>query len=421
MALLWLGYALIISLLAGGIALLAERLLLRFGGPTRWAWVGGVAVSGGVPLASFFHPLEYNNAVRDVAAALPLPRGDVLAWVAWLRGEVWLLADRLPDLWLPVGVVLGAGAVCVVAWLWHSARTLSRRSNEWEERTIDGRRCWVTAESGPAVVGLFRQRLVVPRWLLDLAPERRRMVLAHEEEHLRRRDPWLLLVPCAVLLLFAWNPVVWWQYRRLRLAVEVDCDRRVTSAGCDRSAYSRLLLSVGRRRAPGPATPLVQGGSDVGRRIRRLMEPSESRGWTVGARAVAIVLVASLLVFVPRPVAPLMTETPDEPGDMQTVPYDEHPECVNCTRLERRLNRRMRSNGWTPDTTRVVPVGMFVSSRGETNHVFVDPRRSFSSPAAREAVVETARRTRWAPARLGGRPLGVWLFWAYDPISGRGS
>lgn len=49
-----------------------------------------------------------------------------------------------------------------------------------------------------------------------------------------------------------WNPALWWIVRRLRLAIETDCDRRVLHAGTDVHAYGVLLLNAAARYARAP-------------------------------------------------------------------------------------------------------------------------------------------------------------------------
>jgi len=44
--------------------------------------------------------------------------------------------------------------------------------------------------------------------------------------------------------LVAWNAALWWSIRRLRAAVEIDCDARVLNAGASPSAYGALLLEL---------------------------------------------------------------------------------------------------------------------------------------------------------------------------------
>ena len=45
------------------------------------------------------------------------------------------------------------------------------------------------------------------------------MMLAHEEEHVRARDPWLLAAAGLALVAVPWNIAAWLVVRRLRLAL----------------------------------------------------------------------------------------------------------------------------------------------------------------------------------------------------------
>ena len=53
--------------------------------------------------------------------------------------------------------------------------------------------------------------------------------MAHERSHLDAGDPRLIALAVTLLVLMPWNPLLWWQFRRLRRAIEVDCDTRVLS------------------------------------------------------------------------------------------------------------------------------------------------------------------------------------------------
>ena len=82
---------------------------------------------------------------------------------------------------------------------------------------------------------------VKARWLLRRAPDEQRIVLAHEAEHVRARDPLLLAAGCAGVALLPWHPVSWWLLARLRLAVELDCDRRVLRRGVAPRVLEKIL------------------------------------------------------------------------------------------------------------------------------------------------------------------------------------
>src|SRR5207247_28764 len=125
--------------------------------------------------------------------------------------------------------------------------------------------------------------------------------------HIRARDPWLLAGGAAVLLLTPWNPLVWWQVRRLRLAVEMDCDARVLARDGDAPAYGELLLRVGQRRARLPlgAPALGEPVSFLGRRIRRMVTALPRWRWA-GAAAGGLIAVAAVIAAceAPWPVGP---------------------------------------------------------------------------------------------------------------------
>ena len=70
------------------------------------------------------------------------------------------------------------------------------------------------------------------------------MIVAHEQEHVRAGDPWLIHAACLAVAAMPWNAALWWQLRRLRMAVETDCDRRVLAGGVDLGAYGTMLIDM---------------------------------------------------------------------------------------------------------------------------------------------------------------------------------
>jgi len=109
------------------------------------------------------------------------------------------------------------------------------------------------------------------------------------------------------LLLAPWNPALWWQWKRLRLAVEMDCDARVLAQGRSAAAYGQLLLEVGRRRATHllGAAALGEPASFLESRIRRML--SGLPRWRWAGVTVALVVTAAAIIGAceaPRPVGP---------------------------------------------------------------------------------------------------------------------
>jgi TonB family protein len=74
--------------------------------------------------------------------------------------------------------------------------------------------------------------------------------------------------------LVPWNVGVWWIARRLRLAVELDCDARVLRTDGDSERYSRLLLFIAQRQSQTRlALMLAESSSHLSRRITAMNAP----------------------------------------------------------------------------------------------------------------------------------------------------
>jgi TonB family protein len=126
---------------------------------------------------------------------------------------------------------------------------IRRRRTSWRKTDIDGNEVQLAPDAGPAVVGLHPMEVVLPEWVFELEPALRALVLRHETEHRAARDPYLLLVATVITALLPWNPAIWWQARRLRLAIEIDCDSRVLRSHPRWRQYADLLLAIAERRA----------------------------------------------------------------------------------------------------------------------------------------------------------------------------
>jgi TonB-dependent SusC/RagA subfamily outer membrane receptor len=109
---------------------------------------------------------------------------------------------------------------------------------------IEGVAVSVTEALGPAVIGVRAPRIVVPAWLLERSALEQRLVITHEHSHIAAGDPLLLLSACIAVALMAWNPIAWFALARLRLAIELDCDRRVLGTGASTRQYGQLLIAL---------------------------------------------------------------------------------------------------------------------------------------------------------------------------------
>jgi hypothetical protein len=209
--------------------------------------------------------------------------------------RVWLSASALL-------IVLGVAN----AWrVWRIiSRSRRRRDLAGGPTIVDGVPVVLTDSVGPATVGLWRTRVLVPRWVLALPGMQRQYVLHHEDEHRSAHDAHLLFVASLALILMPWNLALWWLLRRLRLAVEMDCDNRVVSALGNPIAYGELLLKVAQAASRGPRLqPALLGGVGMlEHRLTVLLAPTPLRHvqrFLLPALAIGLLLV---VLSMPHPV-----------------------------------------------------------------------------------------------------------------------
>jgi beta-lactamase regulating signal transducer with metallopeptidase domain len=100
--------------------------------------------------------------------------------------------------------------------------------------------------TAPLVVGHWRPAILVPREFEDrLTLDERRMALAHELAHVRRRDLWLAIVPAVAYALFYFFPPVWIACREWAADREATCDTEAIAAtGAVPKAYGQLLMKI---------------------------------------------------------------------------------------------------------------------------------------------------------------------------------
>ncbi len=292
----WMVYAAAVALVLAAAAAAGEAALRRLGRPARALWLGALAAS--LVLAALPWLPALTPAATVAAGRAGPSASDVIQLPALVLSPPALLRrlDR-PLLWLWGG----ASAAALLALLL-GARGLARRRRRWTEARLDGTPVLLSGSFGPAVVGLLRPRIVVPRWVAVLDPPSRRLVLLHEEEHRRARDVALLTAAAALAALLPWNPALWLQVKRLRGAVELDCDCRVLRRGAPALPYADLLLKVGGG-AAGPLAPaLAEPAHTLERRLTMITEWKTRRStWGALALAGAAVLLVGLACEVPQP------------------------------------------------------------------------------------------------------------------------
>lgn len=301
----WIAYSIGVALLFGAAAWAAEAALRSVGRPARGVWLA--ALAGSVLLPAYAAAGGPLPGLLPFPAPVPGPTAPAIA--AASPGTTAPVPPRPPSMsstsWFPLAWALASAALAGLLLILELRLRRERRS--WLESTVDGVPVLVSRDVGPAVAGLVRGRIVLPTWALRLDGPVVRAIIAHEAEHVRAGDPRTLLAGLLVVCALPWNPVLWWQYRRLTLAVELDCDARVLAALGDPRAYGLALLETARRRSRGPLlhAALLRPRSFLRRRIEMMSRVSGRR---MTMRALASAGVAGIAL-----IAAVCADSPAEP------------------------------------------------------------------------------------------------------------
>ncbi len=424
----WFCYANLVALVAGAAGWAAERGLQALRRPVRFAWAGAILLSVLVPVGAFLAGDQLvtlaglSSVDGKVADGLLALSGGEVTYSA-SKGYA-LAADPAP--WI-AGFWLAASGLAV-AWLAWSTRILSAAREKWEESEADEGPYYLTPSLGPGVLGVIRQRILLPRWALALEPEERELIWTHEAEHVRAGDNRLLASALAVLVVVPWVLPLWWQFRRLELACEMDCDRRVLERCGDRKGYGQLLIRVASGSALLPMASFSIGRSSLEHRIRAIVRADAGdRGGGSLRAAASGVLLAGLLasaLAVPVPATatnwslmPLPNESLIGSLDPPLQEYDEHPELLNSSEVEEYFRRRYPPELKVRGDGGKVGVLVHVTERGTVDQVRMD----LPSPHVQlnHLAKTVASKRRYRPARLDGTPVGVWLYIPMEYPPGR--
>lgn len=304
-----------------------------------------------IPTDIVFNPypkvnLPMPDAVNDAINA-ELPYGaeqvgaDPLEFEAALFTVIWLI-----------------GAVVMAGWNLAGYGMLLFRLRK-SERTEKG--IYETGHLDTAIVtGLFFHRIYLPAGLDE---EMRGCVIAHERQHIRRRDPWFKFLFFIALCIHWYNPLVWIGFHTAVKDVEMACDEGVLrNLGTDsRRIYASALLSVAAGRRIGAASPLAFGESDTQKRIVNVLSFGKKARW--------IVLLAGVFVFA---VTVVLAANPVKKPDVYEASYkvagtlnyqdvtDYEPYRVTVTKSDLIV---------TDDAKNTLFMGQLVQSAGPVNYV----------------------------------------------------
>lgn len=322
MFLTWVLYVLAVGVLLALAAGAAEQSLRAVRLPARFVWATSIALTVAFAALSPFRrdaPREASDDAwhkhRDTAhsgfvgrdIARIVPSKGIRASDIQLEGAnscaarsalAALMPERVNRLAVGAAVALSVIGLLVLAATY---ATFAARRRRWPQVRLLGHAVRISPDIGPAAMGVAPAEIVVPQWILSRNETEQRLVLRHESEHVRARDPLLLLCACLATALLPWHIAVWYMWSRLTLAVELDCDQRVIRRGAGLTQYGTLLIDLSARaRGFSWATPgIASGNSHLEKRLVAMTSRLEQK-WKARAMGAGMLLGAALLVRVRR-------------------------------------------------------------------------------------------------------------------------
>lgn len=297
------------------VVFLLRPLALRWCGASIAYWLWLV-----VPLAAMaaLLPAREQVVVLPTAFDIPILQEHVEpAVVAGVARERTAAPSAIPP-----GVPydrLGSGLL-IALWLLGAGVFLIRS-------IVNTRRLASSPLIGPALVGVLRPRLVLPKdFETRFDAEERALILAHEEIHRVSRHTMVNALVEVARCASWFNPLVHWAAARFRADQELACDTAVIAAHPEaRRTYAEALLKA---QVAGVHLPMgcVWTSGTAGRlaeRIARLSEqlPGRRQRFVGAASIVGIGMVAGYAAWAQQPARIIDVQQPN-PESAAAMPAD---------------------------------------------------------------------------------------------------
>ncbi len=341
-----IGWTLIHFLWQGGAlaALLYVLLPVCRNARARHDCALGVLIAMGLaPVATFVILHAHGDGSGAlISASTSLPRDAFLggtgqpaairfAWAAWLV-VFWLcgvagLSVRAIGGWFLIRTWRYRDTVPVPEEFLSRCHALQKRLALTRPiRYLQSRRITV-----PMVIGWFKPVVLVPvSAITGLPPQQLDALILHELAHIARLDAFANVAQVAVETILFYHPAVWWVGRQVRAEREHCCDDIAASACGDVTTYVEALISLEAGRET-PVLSLAANGGKLKHRVRRLLNPAETRRSSlsafIGLALFGLVLATAATAEIAAPAAhqtvSIRVVDEDFSGDRQNGPQGE--------------------------------------------------------------------------------------------------
>lgn len=171
----------------------------------------------------------------------------------------------------------------------------------WEKIHQTARRTpllfFTPSPAAPFTYGIIRPRVLLPDDSPTWPLRRLQSTLLHEAAHLRRRDPLVRFLTTLVRAVFWFHPLIWIANRQLISAQEQACDQAALTNGISPDDYAEDLLACAAHSHLTPSAALSMAKwSQLGNRIRHILEKPKPSNMTTIALTTALALITTLAV-----------------------------------------------------------------------------------------------------------------------------
>ncbi len=270
------------------------------------------------PVAEISYREEYDRVHRQAHSALEQAAEPEMAQAEDLaeKEEKLYLKSAFFDVALPL--CWGIGAAAALVWLAASHLSFARQLKKGEPdpnpeltreccRALGIRRklsVQIQPELGsPALAGIFRPRILLPRYAGRMQPDTLRYVLLHEMGHYKRKDLWVNELLLVLRCVYWFNPLLWVLLRAMREDMEVLNDSYVLRqiGPEEEKPYAKSLVEVLGRAQELPLAPrlvtMTDGAKNVERRISMIKTKTFFQKHKMALGAGCLVLAGMLAVL----------------------------------------------------------------------------------------------------------------------------
>lgn len=284
-----------------GIAAPVFRLLRRAG-----ILYTDLQTAAGTKAAALAVPKAASFGTAGVADSSPLMELAFYTWLAGLaaagicfaavfRKEQRLLAEALPWEKMPDECKSGQEA-SFYRQLLESYQSASRLTG----RSLRKKSIQILVHDripSPLVFGIVRQKIVIPKGMVQLTQTQMQHILTHEMVHIRRHDNLWKLTAAAAACIHWFNPAVWLMYLLFARDIELSCDERVLSmyGSQGRQEYAATLLALAQNQKRNVLFCSGFLENPVKERIVAIMKYKKLTG--IGVLCTAMLLAGATSVF----------------------------------------------------------------------------------------------------------------------------